>query len=134
MRRSSDITPATLDRLSLPYALRALAVREVPASFYLLVQLALPLAVQSWSAGLVRVTGGLVGLSAFGIWALCEQRLEREEQWRAQGFASGRWTSALLRAARFAAGLTAGLLAVCLASELFISVLSRISGRAGIAG
>ncbi len=125
---------AAPDAASLPHALRTIAVREVPASFYLVVQLATPLAAWTWGIGLHRFTGWLVAASAFGAWALCEQRLAREDFWHLQGFDSARWLVAALRATRFVAGFAAGALVVALASEAFIQLLSRVTGLAGIAG
>lgn len=56
-------------------ALRGFAAEQLPARFHQFLQLGIPAAVQfaiwgSWPAAVLSLS-----LSAFGVWALCEQRL-----------------------------------------------------------
>jgi hypothetical protein len=56
--------------------LRSVAYHRLPAQFYQLLQLAIPFAAQLWIWGWKRSAAWMVVVSLFGIWALCEQRVD----------------------------------------------------------
>src|SRR5438105_10970016 len=63
--------PGTLGAL-----MRRVVGAEVPTRFYALLQVSLPLAWQCWTWGWRRSAGWLLVASAFGIWALAQQRID----------------------------------------------------------
>src|SRR6185369_897845 len=75
--RGRSLTRAD-DEPTLPNLLRSFAFGHFPTRFYQMLQLALPLSAQAWLLGFPRVAGWLLVLSAFGIWALAAQRMERD--------------------------------------------------------
>jgi hypothetical protein len=101
--------------------LRDVARAELPARFYQLLQLALPLAVQAWIAGWPRIAGWLVVISAYGIWALCEQRIEEDSE---PEVGEPRPSPMWVRALRKWAGAIAVLMAAALVLEGFLHLLS----------
>lgn len=121
------------DDPTLANLLRSFAFGHFPTRFYQLLQLALPLAAQAWFIGFPRVAGWLLVLSAFGIWALCEQRVERDALAVDVYHVDAR-PSTLARLARRVAGFSAGILAGGLAFEAFVRVLSVVFKCPGCAG
>lgn len=65
--------------LTLDELLHSVAYTRLPAQFYQLLQLAIPLAAQLWSYGWHQSAGWLVVVSLYGIWALCAKRLDEAE-------------------------------------------------------
>ncbi|MEO8624545.1 MAG: hypothetical protein ABI625_25915 [bacterium] len=57
--------------------LHSLAIQNVPSRFYLGLQLAAPAAIQLWSWGWKRSALWMVAASAFGVWALFEQKRDQ---------------------------------------------------------
>ena len=106
--------------------LRSVAYHRLPAQFYQLLQLAIPFAVQLWVWGWKRSAGWMVVASLFGIWALCEQRVD------ATGEQSSRavWP----RIGRRLAGGGAALMAGGLALEGFVQLTRVLFGCLGCAG
>src|SRR3954469_22017064 len=56
--------------------LRSVAYHRLPTQFYQMLQLAIPFAAQLWVWGWKRSAGWMVVVSLFGIWALCEHRVD----------------------------------------------------------
>jgi hypothetical protein len=106
--------------------LRSIAYRRLPAQFYQLLQLAIPLAFQAWAWGWKRTAGWLVVVSLFGIWALLERRSDDDDR-----TAAGRF---LVRLGRRASGATAALLAGGLVFEAFLHVMRILFNCARCAG
>ena len=121
------------DEPTLANLLRASAFGHLPARFYQLLQLALPLSAQAWFAGFPRTAGWLLVASGFGIWALCEQRLERDAlaiDVYDVGTRRSKWVGVARRVVGFAAGALAGGLLV----EAFIRILGVVFKCPGCAG
>jgi hypothetical protein len=117
---------------TLPAALRALSLTQLPARFYLVLQLAVPMAFQFWSWGWRRAAASMVLVSAFGVWALCVQRLDQSSGSDAamSNPAPGRGFRLLHRAAGVVAGLTgAGLVVDGIIR--FLSIVFKCPGCAG---
>ena len=106
--------------------LRSVAYHRLPTQFYQLLQMAVPFAGQLWVWGWRRSAGWMVVVSLFGIWALCEQRVD------AVGDQSRRaiWP----RRARRLAGAVAALMATGLALEGFVQLTRVLFGCLGCAG
>jgi hypothetical protein len=121
------------DEPTLANLLRASAFAHLPARFYQLLQLALPFAAQAWYLGFPRTAGWLLVVSLFGIWALFEQRADRDAV-AADVYAiqprHTRWVSAARRLSGFAAGALAGGLIVEGVLRLF-SIVFKCPGCAG---
>jgi hypothetical protein len=64
----------TLDEL-----LHSVAYTRLPAQFYQLLQLAIPLAAELWSWGWRLSAGWMALLSLYGLWALCAKRIDEAE-------------------------------------------------------
>ena len=56
--------------------LRSVAYHRLPTQFYQMLQMAIPFAAQLWFWGWKRSAGWMVVVSLFGLWALCEQRVD----------------------------------------------------------
>jgi hypothetical protein len=125
--------PVVDDEPTLANLLRASAFGHLPARFYQLLQFALPLAGQMWFAGFPRIAGWLVVLSAFGIWALCQQREERDA-WAIDTNVIPARRSTWVGVARRLAGFPAGALAGGLVVEAVIHLLSIVFKCPGCAG
>ena len=110
--------------------LHAFAVRHVPARFYQALQLALPAAVSLWSLGWHRSAAAMIVVGAFGVWALCEQRLDHASDADMGDPPPSAWFPVVHRSAAIVAGLTAGVLAL----ELFIRMMTKIAACPGCAG
>jgi hypothetical protein len=106
--------------------LRSVAYHRLPTQFYQLLQMAIPFAGQLWVWGWRRSAGWMVVISLFGIWALCEQRVD------AVGDQSPRATWP--RRARRLAGGVAALMAAGLALEGFVQLTRVLFGCLGCAG
>lgn len=130
--RMSSLTRAD-DEPTLPNLLRSFAFGHFPTRFYQMLQLALPLAAQAWLVGLPRVAGWLAVLSAFGVWALSAQRLERDSL-AVDLYDVAARPSRVARIARRVAGFTAGALAGGLAIEAVVKLLSVVFKCPGCAG
>lgn len=110
--------------------LHAFAIRHVPARFYQALQLALPAAVSLSSLGWHRSAALMIAVSAFGVWALGEQRLEQAGDADMGDPPPGAWFHVVHRSAAVVAGLTIGILAL----ELFIRLMTKIAACPGCAG
>lgn len=121
------------DEPTLPNLLRSFAFDHFPTRFYQMLQLALPLSAQAWLSGFPRVAGWLAVLSAFGIWALSAQRMERDSL-AVDVYDVETRPSTLARVARRVAGFTAGTLATGLAIEAVVRLLSMVFRCPGCAG
>jgi hypothetical protein len=106
--------------------LRSVAYHRLPTQFYQLLQLAIPFAAQLWIWGWRRSAGWMMVISLFGIWALCEKRVDE------LGEASPR--AAWQRIGRRLAGTTAALTAAALALEGFVRVMDLVFKCPGCAG
>jgi hypothetical protein len=114
-------------------ALTRFASDELPSRFHQFLQLGIPAAYQFWAWGLPRTAAWSVVLSLFGIWALCEQALERRSElarleWRSNG------SGGVLRFLRRAAGTVAGLGAAALFAEGVLYLLGAVFKCPGCAG
>src|SRR5262245_56933103 len=67
--------PTAASELTLPELLKRVAYAEVPARFYIVLQVCVPFAVQFWAWGWHRTAGWLGVASEFGVWALAQQRI-----------------------------------------------------------
>ena len=88
---------------------------------------------QAWLSGFPRVAGWLLVLSAFGIWALSAQRMERDSL-AVDVYDVDARPSTFARVARRLAGFTAGALAGGLAIEAVVKLLSVVFKCPGCAG
>ena len=121
------------DEPTLPNLLRSFAFGHFPTRFYQMLQFALPLSAQAWLSGFPRVAGWLLVLSAFGIWALSAQRMERDSL-AVDVYDVDARPSTFARVARRLAGFTAGALAGGLAIEAVVKLLSVVFKCPGCAG
>jgi len=121
------------DEPTLPNLLRSFAFGHFPTRFYQMLQFALPLSAQAWLLGFPRVAGWLLVLSAFGIWALSAQRMERDSL-AVDVYDVDARPSTFARVARRLAGFTAGALAGGLAIEAVVKLLSVVFKCPGCAG
>ena len=110
--------------------LHAFAIGHVPARFYLALQLAAPAAAQCWAWGWRRSAASMVLVSAFGVWALCEQILAHVGDTDMGNPKPGLG----FRFAHRTAGLLAGTLAAGLVFELFVRIMSVVFKCPGCAG
>lgn len=115
---------------TLPAAIRALSVTQLPARFYLVLQLAVPMAFQFWSWGWHRAAALMILVSAFGVWALCEQRLGQSGDAMMTDPAPGRG----LRLLHAVAGLVAALTCAGLVLDTIVRFLSVVFKCPGCAG
>ena len=130
--RGRSLTRAD-DEPTLPNLLRSFAFGHFPTRFYQMLQFALPLSAQAWLLGFPRVAGWLLVLSAFGIWALAAQRVERDSL-AVEVYDLQAQPSKLARVARRLAGFTAGAVAGGLAIEVVVKLLSIVFRCPGCAG
>ena len=134
--RAPRISNVDLDRVSPPpdgtlvAALHTFAIRHVPARFYIALQLAAPAAIQCWAWGWRRAAASMVLVSAFGVWALCEQKLEQVGDTDMGNPKPG----ILFRMVQRTAGILAGVMAAGLLFELFIRFMSLVFRCPGCAG
>ena len=110
--------------------LHAVAIRQVPARFYLVMQLAAPAALQLWSMGWTRSALWMVVASAFGVWALLEQTLDQVGETQMGNPAPG----VAIRVGHRVAGLLAGVTAFGLLLEMFFQVMAVAFKCLGCAG
>ena len=75
--RALGFERAPHDDATLVAALQRCAVTQVPARFYLGLQLAIPAAIELWSLGWRRGAIAMLGVGAFGVWALFKQAIEQ---------------------------------------------------------
>jgi len=106
--------------------LRSIAYHRLPRQFYQLLQLAIPFAAQLWLWGWRRSAAWMVVVSLFGIWALCEQRVDE------LGERSPR--AAWPRIMRRLTGGTAALLGTSLVLEGFVQLMHVVFQCPGCAG
>jgi len=106
--------------------LRSVANAHLPARFYQLLQFALPLAVQFWMWGWRRSAALMLAVSAFGMWALCEQRLDSVDGHSARypWIRVGRWLGGAV------AVITTGGLVAAVVIEI-LKVVFKCPGCAG---
>ena len=106
--------------------LRSVAYHRLPTQFYQMLQMAIPFAAQLWFWGWKRSAGWMVVVSLFGLWALCEQRVDDlgERSPRGAGPRMGRRVS----------GAIAGLLAGGLVLEGFVQLMRIVFKCPGCAG
>lgn len=127
----SAAPPASAPDVTLAHYLRRLAFAQMPTSFYSMLQLSAPLAVQAWMAGWHRMGGLLFAVSCFGLWAIAEQRIAAYANVPVANLTrpSRRWT-ALRRSAAALGALSAGLVL----AEAFAQFLATIFNCPGCAG
>jgi hypothetical protein len=106
--------------------LRSVAYHRLPTQFYQMLQMAIPFAAQLWFWGWRRSAGWMVVVSLFGLWALCEQRVDD------LGERSPRAVWA--RIARRLTGGVGALLAGGLALEGFVQLMRVVFKCPGCAG
>lgn len=70
----ATVADPTLDEL-----LHSVAYTRLPAQFYQLLQLAIPLAAELWSWGWRLSAGWMTLVSLYGLWALCAKRIDEAE-------------------------------------------------------
>jgi hypothetical protein len=117
---------------TLPAALRSLSLTQLPSRFYLVLQVAVPMAFQFGSWGWRRAAASMVVVSAFGVWALCEQRIDQSRG--SDEAMSNPAPGALFRLLHTVAGVIAGLTGAGLVVDAIIRFLSvgfRCPGCAG---
>jgi hypothetical protein len=120
------------DEPTLANILRSLVDAKLPSTFYQLLQFGIPFGLQLWTWGWYRSAGWMAVLSLFGIWALCEQRLEQQRTWQLEGRdqRAQSWVAVARRLSGFGASiLTAGLL-----FEGFLHLLGAVFKCPGCAG
>ena len=107
-------------------ALRAVADAQMPARFYQILQVALPGAYQLWGLGWHRSAAMCLAVSAFGVWALCEQqRTTLEPPTRA---------AMVIVGVRRLAGTVAAVAVGGLAVQAFIGLMGIVFRCPGCAG
>ena len=120
----------TADRIAedptLGALLRSVAYHRLPTQFYQMLQLAIPFAAQLWVWGWRRSAGWMVVVSLFGLWALCEQRVD--------DLGEGSPRAAWPRIGRRLSGAIGGLLAGGLAIEGFVQLMRLVFKCPGCAG
>lgn len=99
---------------TLGVVLQGMVLREVPERFFVLIQLAIPWAIQFERIGLWRPAAGMGALSAIGLWGLCAHRL-------LSGEITG-WKAWALRVGR----LCAGIAAVGLGALVVVNLMARV--------
>jgi hypothetical protein len=114
-------------------AIRQIARVELPSRFYLLMQLAIPAAVQCAVWGAWRIAGWLIVISTYGLWSLAHQRVESEEGVASIGVAPEQGTR-WLRFARNAAATIGTIVGGGLMLEMFAQALRQVFGHPGGAG
>jgi len=116
----------TTEEPTLGALLRSVAYHRLPTQFYQMLQMAIPFAAQLWFWGWKRSAGWMVVVSLFGLWALCEQRVDD------LGERSPR--AAWPRIARRRTGGVAALLAGGLVLEGFVQLMRVVFKCPGCAG
>jgi hypothetical protein len=111
-RFAQEMTDPTLGAV-----LRGVVVRTVPDRIFLLIQLAVPWAIQFARIGWWHSAAGMAAISAFGIWGMCEHRLMTN--------LDAGWRHVALRAIRMAGGV----LAVGLTAALVLQQFLRLMGN-----
>ena len=126
--------PRVIDDRSLGGLLAQTAYARLPARFYWILQTCAPWAIQSWVWGWHRTAGVLGVASAFGLWAIAQQRIEGHAE---SADALDETTPGRRRMWRVVRGLTAfagvGGAGVVLL-ELFVRVMSFAFRCPGCAG
>ena len=130
MRAKVTRTDDSADGPTLFAGLHAVAIRQVPERFYLLMQLAAPAALQLWWWGWKRSALWMVVASAFGVWALLEQRLDQAGETEMGNPAPG----IAFRVSHRVAGLLAGVTAFALFLEMFVQFMAVVFKCPGCAG
>ena len=110
--------------------LHAIAIRHVPARFYLMMQLAAPAGVQLWAMGWRRTALWLGVASVFGLWALLEQRADHASESDMGNPAPG----LAFRVAHRVLGAAAGVTAFGLLLEMFVQLMAVMFKCPGCAG
>lgn len=110
--------------------LHAVAIRSIPSRYYLCLQLATPAAIQLWSWGWKRSALWMMAASAFGVWALFEQKLDQASETEMGNPAPSR----AFRLGHRVAGLLAGGTAFALFLELFFQLMAVAFKCPGCAG
>ena len=111
---------------TLSNTLRAVAEAHFPSQFYQVLQLAIPTAFELWSLGWYRSAAAMCAVSAFGVWALCEQRRTAGEP----PARSDVWFGGIRRVA----GTIAALTAVGIALDTFVRFMGVVFRCPGCAG
>ena len=106
--------------------LRSVAYHRLPTQFYQMLQMAIPFAAQLWFWGWKRSASWMVVVSLFGLWALCEQRVDD----LGERSPRGAWP----RMGRRVSGAIAGLLAGGLVLEGFVQLMRLVFKCPGCAG
>ncbi|MES2179706.1 MAG: hypothetical protein V4550_17740 [Gemmatimonadota bacterium] len=110
--------------------LHSIAIRQVPARFYLLMQVAAPAGLQLWAWGWHRSALALAVVSTFGLWALFEKKLDETSE---TGMGSPP-PGLAFRIGHKAVGLLASLLTLALFGERVIRLMSIFFKCPGCAG
>ncbi|MGQ0765569.1 MAG: hypothetical protein ACT4OZ_07885 [Gemmatimonadota bacterium] len=113
--------------------LRGFAADQLPTRFHQFLQLGIPAAVQFAIWGAWPAAGLSLSLSAFGVWALCEQRLTAADD-QMQLVPVGERSRRLLTAARALSGAAAGGGAAVLLVLAIVKVLGIVFRCPGCAG
>ena len=114
--------------------LRRTAYAQLPATFYWLLQLCVPLAFQLWVWGWHRAAGWLAVASAFGVWALAQQRLEGHAEADDAHLAATSSLRQVWRVARGLAGVGGSLITLVLLLEGFSQLMAIVFKCPGCAG
>ena len=101
--------------------LRALAAGHLPAQFYQVLHVALPIGVQLWLWNWPRLALLMFAITAFAVWALCEKHRNGPNAHR---------RSRIIAAIRHAAAATAIIIGGSLTLETFVRLLA--SGWRGV--
>jgi len=110
--------------------LHSLAIRSVPSRFYLGLQLAAPAAIEFWSLGWKRSAFWMVAASAFGVWALFEQKLDQSSDTEMGNPPPG----VGFRVWHRVAGVVAGVTTLALLMEIFFQMMGVAFRCPGCAG
>lgn len=119
--------------LTLPELLKRVAYAEVPARFYVVLQVCVPFAVQFWTWGWHRTAGWLGVASVFGVWALAQQRIigyADDGATHPPAFSRRR----LWRFIRDTAAAAGSIGALLLALEAFVQVMAGVFKCPGCSG
>ena len=76
MRTATSLTAEGADEQSLGAVARRAVAAQLPSRFYAILQVGLPVAIQSWTWGWHRTAGWSAVAALFGLWAIAQQHVE----------------------------------------------------------
>jgi hypothetical protein len=114
--------------------LRRAVYAQLPSRFYGALQLSVPLAAQFWTWGWRRTAGWLVVGSAFGIWALAQQKIVGYAEAGDVDLVAAGTPDLLWRVARSVGGAVGSLTALALLLEGFAQVMAAVYKCPGCSG